>query len=100
MDSILILFKSVDNKGYNSLKRIKIYPLARSGDLLHSITISQKRIGHNPIEGIIMNYLLTKVANIKHDSTNKISIITALVMNLKVCLTVPSIFSCYIAVGK
>ena len=67
--------------------------------MLHSITISQKRIGHKPIDGIIRNYLLKKVANNKHEITNSTSIMIALVKNLKVCLTVPSTFSYMMAVG-
>lgn len=76
-----------------------MYPLAKSGLLLHSIVISQNKIGHKPIEGIKINIGLTKTENAKHAKTNKISISTALRKNLEVYFTVPSSFSCYIAVG-
>lgn len=75
------------------------YGLARSGLLLHSTTISQKSIGHSPTDGTVIKYELTVRDRIKHTSTNSISIRIAVVKNLNVCFTVPSSFSCCIAVG-
>lgn len=81
------------------IKRIP-YPLATSGLLLHSIVISQNRIGHSPIDGIIKNIGLTNIANKKLTKTNSPSINVACKKNLYAYLTVPSSFSYYIAVGR
>lgn len=79
---------------------IRSYPLASSGDLLHSMTISHITIGQSPIDGFYIILVLPDNAKAKHVALNSSPINVLFRRNLKACFTVPSCLSCIIAVGK
>lgn len=102
MDSTLTWSQLGSNRAYiwfyNWLTITHILPT--SGSLLHSMTISQKSIGHRPILMLcIILGLLMASERTKHKRVYKTWIVTLVTMNLQAILTVPSCFSCIIAVG-
>ena len=66
---------------------------------MHSITMSQKRMGHRPMLIDFMNPAFTTMESKKHARVNNIWITTLVVRNLTACLTVPSLLSYPMAVG-
>lgn len=66
---------------------------------MHSITMSQKRIGQRPMLIDFINPAFTSMESKKHARVNNIWIMTLVVRNLTACFTVPSLLSCPIAVG-
>lgn len=75
------------------------YHLATSGLLLHSTTMSQKRMGQRPTDMLCMNMGLKVTAMSQQTRVNRIWIRADCTMNLKARFTVPSIFSWLMAVG-
>jgi hypothetical protein len=100
MGSIVTLFEWASSRVYNGVSNSMTYPLARSGLLLHSITMSQNRRGQSPTETTIRT-AFPKYRESKYEkSTNRIEMRVELMRNLAACFTVPSVFSWLIAVGR
>lgn len=63
------------------------------------MTMSQKRMGQRPTLMAIMKLGLTVMARAQQTSTKRTWMRTERVRNLKAVFTVPSTFSCWMAVG-